>query len=398
VDFVPEWKAPFDTRILDAYELDESLIQKARDLKEEYDSSLRRLMAQHAIGTEFEIWSVFVLDHNKEKKDYSIAEELGQLSLAVKTRFRLACTEAAGGTEFSTLGPFVAAMYAVTAQEVEKAVQETEQTKPVGGNRVPVRNLKPSEMPLMSFPWLFDKELGKIANGTDNDRESIAALQRVKKRLHPRRQGTALADEEDNVLLKQGVLHRGELLRLFDDADNINPTLVDGSATSLKDDTGLNDKLNGTTNEAPTIGSPVKNASTEEQLMLGPNEDLLDFGDLDDIVPTESLPKVEVQMEASTIRFDHGQETLDRTDHQKALPHELPLPPSLAGSSSLGDAPRSTTTAPAFSTGVESVCNATPISSLADDEAANHELDDNETMVSVHRQTKLSRLESLLDE
>jgi RNA-dependent RNA polymerase len=104
VAFIPEWTAPFDSRVLDAYRLEEVLLEKARNLKGQYDESIKRLMAQHAIRTEFEVWSAFVLDHNQEKKDYSIAEELGQLALAVKNRFRKDSIEAAGegGTRVRT--------------------------------------------------------------------------------------------------------------------------------------------------------------------------------------------------------------------------------------------------------------------------------------------------------
>ena len=371
VAFIPEWKAPFDKRILDAYTIDGELLRKARVLKEEYDSSVRRLMAQHAIGTEFEIWSVFVLDHNQEKKDYSIAEELGQLSLAVKNRFRTACVEAAGGVDFSHLGPFVAAMYIVTAQEIEKAVKESEETKPVGGNRVPIRQLKPNDMPLMSFPWLFDKELGRIANGTDKDRETTSALQGARKRLQPRRQGEKVADEDDNVLLRQGVLHRGELLKLFDDADNINSSPVRDSASPQTHDSVLNGKSLRVTEEALRIESPLEIVSHDQQASLRPDEDLLDFCSTDDIVKTATSPKKLMLQES-----------------QQGSLQELLLSPSGASSPSHSKTFRS----------ASPETDRPIISSLRGNEIASKKSEDNETMIVVRRPAGLNRLEKLLAE
>ena len=77
VDFRPMY-GPFDDRILHAFQLGDAILEKARDIKDLYDSSLKRLMAKHAIKTEFEAWSVFVLSHNLESRDYTFAEEFGK--------------------------------------------------------------------------------------------------------------------------------------------------------------------------------------------------------------------------------------------------------------------------------------------------------------------------------
>ena len=64
IDFKPSYTTSFDQRILDAYKIDEEHVIAARQLKLDYDIALRRIMAQHDIKTEFEVWSTFVMSHN----------------------------------------------------------------------------------------------------------------------------------------------------------------------------------------------------------------------------------------------------------------------------------------------------------------------------------------------
>jgi hypothetical protein len=293
VAFIPEWKTPFDKRILDAYLLEEEMLQKARDLKKEYDASMRRIMAQHAISTEFEVWSAFVLDHNQEKKDYTFAEELGQLALAAKDSFRKACIDIVGGNESHKLSPFVAAMYTVTAQEIEKAVEECSQTTDVGGKEVAVRSLESSDMPLMSFPWIFDKELGTIANKAHSDRRNVSVPQQsVQKRFHSRKQAAQSSNDGDNVALKEGVLHRGELLKLFDDADSDVPHY--DSAARQQHDTPKVDKVIENTVQPPL--QPI--SRSHEKLLpfpLSPTEDLIKFDHLESspiVAATQVTPDI----------------------------------------------------------------------------------------------------------
>ncbi|KAF1947306.1 RdRP-domain-containing protein [Clathrospora elynae] len=166
VGFKPEWENKFDKRVLDAFQLDDTILTKAADIKVSYDESLRRLMAKHGIRSEFEAWSVFVLAHNNESRDYKFAEEFGRTIAALKSQFREASRVAAdvsGVADWDHLGPFVAAMYSVTAREVEMALEECRTMKTVGGQEVPIRAMNPEHMPLISFPWLFPSELGKMA-------------------------------------------------------------------------------------------------------------------------------------------------------------------------------------------------------------------------------------------
>jgi len=175
VDFKPHWENPFDKRILDAFVLDETMTAKATEIKSSYDDALRRLMAKHGVRTEFEAWSVFVLAHNHESRDYKFAEEFGRTIGVLKAQYREKCRTAAGLDkdimDWSRLGPFVAAMYMVTAQEMNAALAECQQMKTVGGQKSPVRAMDPEHMPLVSFPWLFPSELGKIATGNKVTRQ-----------------------------------------------------------------------------------------------------------------------------------------------------------------------------------------------------------------------------------
>ncbi|KAL9114236.1 MAG: hypothetical protein Q9227_001658 [Pyrenula ochraceoflavens] len=154
VAFVPNYEAPFNERILSAFEPSADALKKAKELKERYDADMQRIMSQHEIKTEFEVWSTFVLDHSKASKDFKFHEEIGRLSESLKERFQKACVDISGGDDFLTLAPFVTAMYKVTQMETNQAVREIE---------AGIRDSEP--MPFMSFPWLFLGILADIANG-----------------------------------------------------------------------------------------------------------------------------------------------------------------------------------------------------------------------------------------
>lgn len=167
VPFEPAWDLPFDRRILDAFELDSRILALAREVKGEWDEAIRRLMKQHGVKTEFEIWTTFIMEHNHESRDFKIAEELGETVAGLKKQFQDVCYERAGTTalerDWGKVRLFVAAMYTVTAQEVAQANRECESRHLAAGRLVPDRERTPESMPLMSFPWLFRRELGDIA-------------------------------------------------------------------------------------------------------------------------------------------------------------------------------------------------------------------------------------------
>ncbi|KAI9050431.1 hypothetical protein LZ554_005595 [Drepanopeziza brunnea f. sp. 'monogermtubi'] len=217
VDFKPQYEGPFDKRILKAYTLDDAILKTVRQIKSKYDTAMKRLMAQQEIKTEFEIWSTFVLSRPRVGSDYKVQEEIARLSDALKDQFRAECIGKAGSKEFTVLGPFVAAMYKITKEELDIALAECRATKVVSGRQVPVRRMEPKHMPLISFPWLFEKELGRIATGIDTSEEleelGLATL--VLKEPGRKRTG-GVAAEDDYITREDGVLiHRGEELDLF---------------------------------------------------------------------------------------------------------------------------------------------------------------------------------------
>ncbi|KAF2485998.1 RNA dependent RNA polymerase-domain-containing protein [Neohortaea acidophila] len=168
VPFRAAWHLPFDQRMLCAYTLDDAVLQSAREVKEAYDASIRRIMSKYGIGTEFEVWSTFVLEHSEDFGDYKFAETIGEARAALVDTYRKLCYEKAGTDDREKMAPFVAAMYTVTAEEVGAAWKAARQTVLKGGRWVPVREPGFGNMPFMSFPWLFAKELGEIANGQKN--------------------------------------------------------------------------------------------------------------------------------------------------------------------------------------------------------------------------------------
>lgn len=161
IDFQPLLNLPFDKRVLDACIPTTEHLECASLLKCQYDAAMRRLMAQREIETEFEVWSTFVLKHVKVGSDYKFHEEIGRLSNALKENYEVLCHERAGGSTFDTIAPFVVAMYKVTAAEVQAVVEKhsirSSQT---------LESLSSKDMPFLSFPWIFQKELGLIASGS----------------------------------------------------------------------------------------------------------------------------------------------------------------------------------------------------------------------------------------
>jgi RNA-dependent RNA polymerase len=221
VDFKPQYENAFDNRILNAFQLDEAMIEEAEDIKSSYDSALKRLMAKHDIRTEFEAWSVFVLYHNLEARDYTFAEEFGRTVGVLKAHFVETCSAAAGATskhDFPQLAPFVAAMYTATAREMEEALKDCRATKVIAGEVVPVRKMDPEHMPLISFPWLFYRELGKIATNSTSSSVSPSATvhQRTAHKHIKKHANAALAPEPGlgEIETTQGITHYGELLKL----------------------------------------------------------------------------------------------------------------------------------------------------------------------------------------
>ena len=187
VNFVPAWDLPFDERILNAFELDEEVLNAAQEVKQEYDEAVRRVMAKFSIKSEYEVWTTFVLDHCDDINDYKFAETIGEAVNALKDHHQKMCYEKAGTTEkqrdWSKMGPFIAAMYSITAGEMAAAVDECKKFKLVRGQYVPVKEPTVDNMPFMSFPWLFPAELGRIATKRGTSYHSLPQSSMVPRTL-----------------------------------------------------------------------------------------------------------------------------------------------------------------------------------------------------------------------
>ncbi|KAG8534231.1 uncharacterized protein KY384_001075 [Bacidia gigantensis] len=166
--FEPAYSAPFDQRIIQAFKLSQQTLQDAASLKRQYDAQVQRIMAQHAVKSEFEVWSTFVMEHNNAN-DYKFHEEIGRVSSNLKEGFKDLCIQKAEGKQFEKLAPFVAAMYKVTADEVTSAVNQNMRNKRINGDDQPLKNFPVETMPLMSFPWIFHDILGKIGKSHPPD-------------------------------------------------------------------------------------------------------------------------------------------------------------------------------------------------------------------------------------
>ena len=217
VAFVPVFTTNFDEHILKAFEHEEDVLSQARHLKRGYDDHMRRIMAQHAIKTEYEVWSTFAMSHNGAS-EYKFGEEIGRISSALKDQFRDICYQKAGGKTYEELAPFVAAMYKVTAEEMTRAIKEHEEAS---------ISMTAESMPFMTFPWLFQDVLGKIAklnafgpgqadpssnmdDGTQLAREAApGAILRTAR-------APVVTNPEDDLRTAQGITHRGDTLELFD--------------------------------------------------------------------------------------------------------------------------------------------------------------------------------------
>jgi RNA-dependent RNA polymerase len=182
VDMQPQWDYEFDSRIILAYELDNFILDLARKAKQEYDAAVLRIMAKFSIKTEFEVWTTFVMEHASDFGDYKFAETIGEETYVLKDHHQQLCMEVVGTDKtdkeyLAKMGPFVAAMYTVSAQELDEALEECKKVKLVRGLQVPVREKTAATMPFISFPWLFPRELGIIANKGAGRKEDLAGLQ-----------------------------------------------------------------------------------------------------------------------------------------------------------------------------------------------------------------------------
>ncbi|KPI35395.1 RNA-dependent RNA polymerase 1 [Cyphellophora attinorum] len=179
----------FDARVLNLDRPDRDVFNQVQAIKHEYDMAMRRIMAQHKIKTEFEIWSTFVMSHSKKSTDYKFHEEIGQISKSLKEEFRKELVDAAGGDSFSTLMPFAIAAYQFTAEQVTTALQQGES---LNGSEVGKAGRDDEEqepelpkVPFCSFPWLLQDVLCKIASSTPFEEAQPSAVSARKEGQKP---------------------------------------------------------------------------------------------------------------------------------------------------------------------------------------------------------------------
>ncbi|KAI0540386.1 RNA dependent RNA polymerase-domain-containing protein [Xylaria digitata] len=158
VEFQPNYNDTFDERIIRRYKLTDEVLRKARTIKRQHDRALMKIMNQREIRTEFEVWSTFVLTKPRVGSDYQMQETMGPIIASHCERFRNVCVRVAGSRDPKVLYPFITAVYRVTWEEVQVRIREANYG--IGG--VTVGQLHP--MPFISFPWIFEQELGRIAN------------------------------------------------------------------------------------------------------------------------------------------------------------------------------------------------------------------------------------------
>jgi len=199
VKFVPKLTDAFDRRIL-SHKPSAEIMNAVKHIKKEYEESMRRIMAQHEISSEFEVWSTFVLNHSKAARDFKFHEEIGQHSRTLKeTYYEIFCEEA-GGQEFAKLAPFAIAAYHITYEEVKQALSKGESqdsrrssstpstcSDDMAGSSNSMSEPFPenseagiSDRPMISFPWLLQDVLCKIAIHThpEEDLECMSPEER----------------------------------------------------------------------------------------------------------------------------------------------------------------------------------------------------------------------------
>ncbi|KAJ3494442.1 hypothetical protein NLG97_g4076 [Lecanicillium saksenae] len=157
-DYVPNCEDEFDSRIAEKFDFTDEILTTAKSMKNQYDITVRRLMKQFRIATEFELYSGWAMSKPAVGSDYKRQEDLGQQFDTLKQRFRDLCAGSSGDGGGSKFDRLVAAIYKVTQDEVKEFLGDAE----AEGEDL---EFSPKTMPLISFPWIFHWSLIKIAMG-----------------------------------------------------------------------------------------------------------------------------------------------------------------------------------------------------------------------------------------
>ncbi|KAH6607382.1 hypothetical protein Trco_003695 [Trichoderma cornu-damae] len=210
IQFRPDWEQAFDQRITGRFHLSDEMLKDARKIKNEYDTAVRRMLSQHSLETEFELYTSWAMSKPPIGSDYKRQEEIGKEYDAVKQRFRDMCIEAAAGHADNKLDMFVAAMYTITEQEVKIALYE-HRCGPINeaGVMTPARKLEARSMPLISFPWIFPRAMIRIASAGKRSLKNavLAAPQRhryvtvLRATAQPAQAEASKVDGEDSIMM-----------------------------------------------------------------------------------------------------------------------------------------------------------------------------------------------------
>ncbi len=242
--FQPRCEDIFDRRVIQKYEHSETTLAEAKEIKAQYDFAVRRLLKQHRVGTEFELYSGWAMSRPAVGSDYKRQEVLGHEFDAMKDRFRDVCYEAAGGLTPELLDPFVAAMYKVTEDEVTAALRGD------GDDDVDV-DAEPASYrrnPLISFPWIFHWILIRIAVGNDY-KPSECALAAARRKIPLKLSQAVPAPTTQEAKVGQEKPAVEELISLDEGCDGIQEN--------------VRDRLDGITEM--TSGSDVARAVGDEE-------------------------------------------------------------------------------------------------------------------------------------
>ena len=156
MEIVFDYGHRFDHRIIQRYDPTWDELLKARALKAQYDSMVTKIMGQHEIGHELELFTTFVLSKSKFSRNYQRGEDIGVIRDALHERFIRAAIKVAGPREGEKFQRLAAACYRVTWEDLQRAAEhEQDEIKPY-----------------VTFPWVFYKELGQIASPSGRKKQA----------------------------------------------------------------------------------------------------------------------------------------------------------------------------------------------------------------------------------
>ncbi|KAK4124956.1 RdRP-domain-containing protein [Parathielavia appendiculata] len=211
---------PFDDCILKRYQPDQTMLKEARKLKTQYDIAIRRVMGSSKSGPSLKFGT-----------DYKVQEKVGREAAGLRKQFRDLCLKVAEEQNFERL-KFLAAMYRVTWEETRIALYEARQRHILPDEKVGKSRVTGRSMPLISFPWLFPDDLGRIALGAEKlSSVSEFAIGTDPQSEKPRAQvgkGPARLETELDLVRMDYTrtgdgqsIHRGEILHLFRHDDEV---------------------------------------------------------------------------------------------------------------------------------------------------------------------------------